>query len=212
MDYAELKSHIRISAALAVASLYGKFYVPAAVSARHIHLNTEDVMTLFGRGYRLHPVKPLMQHGQYACEETLTFQGKKGSIEKIRVLGPIRSQTQVELSLTDCFKTGVEPVIRMSGELDGTPGGTLIGPKGQIEFPYGVIVAARHLHASPAQASLLGLCDRDVIRLRQGGQRALCMENVAVRVHEDFELELHIDTDEANAGRILNGDLLEIVR
>ncbi|MEA5001906.1 MAG: phosphate propanoyltransferase [Christensenella sp.] len=207
-----MKTQIRISAISAAARLCGRFYVPAAVSNRHIHLSEKDVQTLFGRGYVLAQSKPLLQHGQYACHETLILIGKKGSIEKIRVLGPLRAQTQVELSLTDCFKTGVEPVIRMSGELAGTPGARLIGPAGEVELAGGVIVAARHIHASTSQAHMLGICDRDVVCLERHGQRAMRMDNVAVRVQDDFELELHIDTDEANAGMIVNGDLLEIVR
>ncbi len=212
MDDTRIKTQIRISAISAAAKLCGRFYVPAAVSNRHIHLSEKDMISLFGKGYVLRLSKPLVQHGQYACCETLTFTGKRGTIEKIRVLGPLRQQTQVELSLTDCFKAGVEPVVRMSGELTGTPGGKLIGPMGEVELADGVIVAARHIHASTAQAHVLGLCDRDMVSLVGRGQRGMRMDNVAVRVHDDFALELHIDTDEANAGMIANGDLLEIVR
>ena len=211
MDQA-LKRIIRFSVIDATIAATGRYYVPAAVSNRHIHLSRHDLETLFGEGAALHPQRDLAQHGQYSCTETVDFCGPKGTLHKIRVLGPLREETQLELSITDCFKTGVPPAVRMSGDIRETTGGRLVGPEGETEIAKGVIVAARHLHASPQQAEKLGLRDKDVVCLRKAGIRAITLENVEVRVRPDFELELHIDTDEANACMIANGDLVEIRR
>lgn len=189
----------------------GRKFVPVASSNKHIHLSRADVERLFGEGYKLKELRPLSQPGQFACEETLTFEGSKGQLKKMRVLGPERSETQVELAVTDCFKAGVKPVVRMSGDLAGSPGGKLIGPKGEVVLDKGVIVAARHLHMSGPQAEKFGLKNGDVIKLQKGGERPVIFDKVIVRAGKSHEMEVHVDTDEANAALIKNGDLLEII-
>lgn len=188
------------------------YYVPAAVSNRHIHLSQEALDALFGKGYSLKQMKPLSQPNQYACEEKLTYVGPKNRIEGIRILGPLRSATQVEISLTDAFSLGVKPVVRMSGDIADTPGGKLIGPNGEYDLLCGVIIAQCHLHISGEQAKWYGLKDGDLISVRKSGVRTVVFENVPVRAGDTHSLELHFDTDEANAGCIGNGDLLELVR
>lgn len=212
MDKQTLQRAVRFFTISAAATCEGRFYIPAAVSNKHLHLSKQDAERLFGAGYEFHPKKALAQHGQFACEETLDFCGPKGTLRKIRILGPMRAETQIELSVTDCYQAGITPVIRMSGDIQGTPGGRLIGPAGEITVDRGVLVAARHLHASTEQATVLRLADKETICLRKKGIRGAILQNVQVRVRPDFELELHIDTDEANACMIANGDLLEIVR
>jgi putative phosphotransacetylase len=188
------------------------YIIPAAVSNRHIHLSRDVLDILFGKGYELKQSKPLSQPGQYACEEKLTLVGSKGKIEGIRILGPVRPETQVEISVTDSFLLGIKPVIRMSGDLKDTPGGKLIGPKGEYQLQSGVIVAKCHLHASKEQAAWYGLKDGVTISLRKSGLRTVVFEDVPVRAGDSHSLEFHIDTDEANAAMIGNGDLLEMIR
>jgi len=196
---------------LSVKATTGQGFLPAAISNRHLHLSKADVDALFGTGYKLRPMKPLSQPGQYACEETVTVVGPKGKLAKVRVLGPERKETQVELSATDAVKLGVKPVVRMSGDIKNTPGCTIEGPAGSVTIPNGVIVAARHLHISDKQAAVYGLTDGAVIRVKTQGERSVVFENVVVRVNKDFDLELHFDFDEANATLMKNGDLVEIV-
>jgi len=189
----------------------GKRYVPAAVSGRHVHLCEEHIRILFGSGYALCSAKPLSQPGQFACEETVSLQGPKGTIEKVRVLAPARKETQVEISVTDSFQLGIKPVVRMSGDVAGSPGCTITGPAGRVELGQGVIVSKRHLHMSVEQAKAYGLKDGDVISVRCEGARGIILENIAVRSGDAHDLEVHLDTDEANAAMMKNGDLLEIV-
>ena len=186
-------------------------YVPAAISARHVHLCEADLLILFGKGYVLKKERELVQPGQYVCAEKVAFVGKKGRTDGIRVLGPLRGQTQVELSLTDCYKAGVLPTIRMSGALRETPGGTLVGPMGEVTLTAGVIVAARHLHLSAAQAALYGLKDGDMVDVKAAGPREVIFSNVLVRAGEGHEMELHLDTDEANAAGLFCGGLVELI-
>ncbi len=188
------------------------YFVPAAISGRHVHLCRAHIETLFGMGYKLTHMRDLVQPGQYACEEKVTLAGEKGHIEGVRVLGPARQNTQVEISMTDSYKLGVSPVVRMSGNIDGTPGCTLIGPKGEVKIECGVIVAARHLHINAAQAARYGLENGQVICVRKTGIREVVFGNVAVRAGDGHELEMHIDTDEANAAGLMCGELLEIVK
>ena len=190
----------------------GRYYVPAAASNRHIHLSQKMLEQLFGNGYTLKTMRPLSQPGQYACEEKLTLVGCKGKIESIRILGPMREETQVEISLTDSFVVGIPPVVRMSGDLNGTPGGKLIGPAGEVELRQGVIVSARHLHVSDEEALWYGIKSGDVVSVKKTGLRPATFGNVLVRAGEAHALELHIDTDEANAAVIKNGDLLELIK
>lgn len=189
----------------------GKRFVPAAASNRHIHLSQVDLEALFGKGYVLKPERALSQPGQFAAAETVTIAGAKGKIDQVRVLGPARGKTQVEILMTDAFRLGILPVVRISGDIEGTPGATIIGPAGKVELTRGVIVAQRHVHISVEQAAWLGLKDGDVVQIRKDGVRALVLENVPVRCGAGHNLELHLDMEEANAGSIKNGELLEIV-
>lgn len=185
--------------------------VPVGISNRHLHLSQEDLEVLFGPGYELTPKKDLSQPGQYAAEETVAVIGPKGSLSKVRILGPVRKQTQVEISFTDSFKLGVEPPVRDSGDLADSPGITLEGPKGRINIPEGVIVAQRHLHLHTSEADKLGLKDKEYIKVKTEGQRAVVFENVLVRVSPKYKMDLHLDTDEANAAGLKNGDLVTVL-
>ena len=189
-----------------------KYFVPAAISGRHIHVCTEDLEMLFGKGHTLTKIRSLVQPGQFACEEQLTLMGPKGKIEKIRVLGPVRKETQVELSFTDSRKLGIEALVRMSGDLAGSAGGRLIGPAGEVTLAKGVIISARHLHMSAEEALWFGLKDNDVVQVRKSGTREIVFGNVAVRAGEGHALQMHIDTDEANAAGMACGELLQLLR
>jgi putative phosphotransacetylase len=184
------------------------YYVPVGVSNRHAHLNERDLEILFGKGHSLTPMKDLSQPGQFACEEKVTLVGKKGKIEGIRVLGPVRKQTQVEISLTDSYVVGIKPRVKMSGDLQDSSGGVLVGPQGEIQLENGVIISARHIHMSPEQADAWGLKDGDRVKIKKDGERAIVFEEVVVRSGAGHHLDFHIDTDEANAGGIKNGEML----
>ncbi|AGL49298.1 propanediol utilization phosphotransacylase [Thermotoga maritima MSB8] len=182
------------------------------VSNRHVHLSREDLETLFGEGYELTPVKELRQPGQYAAKETVTIVGPKGAIENVRVLGPVRKETQVEISRTDAFRLGVRPPVRDSGDLEGTPGIVIIGPNGILVKEKGVIIAKRHIHMHPKDAEYYGVKDKDIVKvIVESGDRRLIFDDVLIRVREDFALEFHVDTDEANAAMLNTGDLVYIV-
>lgn len=190
----------------------GSKYVPVGISARHVHLSITDIERLFGPGYQLTPFKPLVQPGQFAAREQVTLVGPRGQIAKVRILGPARADTQIEVSLTDAMKLGVKNCpVRMSGDLSGTPGLKIVGPKGEIEAPSGVIAAARHLHLSDAQAQAYGVHNGQVVSVRVTGPRPCLLEHVVCRCGDAHELELHVDTDEANALCLSNGDLVELV-
>jgi putative phosphotransacetylase len=188
-----------------------KCYVPAAGSNRHIHVSAQDLETLFGKGYALKPERALSQPGQFAAAEMVSIVGPKGRIDQVRVLGPARGKTQVEILTADAFKLGISPVVRISGDIEGTPGATVIGPAGSVTLACGVIVAMRHVHISTEQAAWLELQNGDLVSIRKDGVRALVFENVPVRCGEGHNLELHLDLEEANAGGIKNGELLEIL-
>lgn len=183
-----------------------RFEVNIGVSNRHIHLSQENLETLFGAGYRLKKRKDLSQPGQYAAEESLEVIGPKGRLEGVRILGPVRKEAQVEISVSDSIKLGVEPLIRDSGDLDNTPGITLAGPNGILELKKGVIIARRHLHLDPVTAAELGLADKDVITAYLRTERPIRLEGIGVRVNEQYAADLHIDTDEANAALAKTGD------
>lgn len=183
-----------------------RFEVNIGVSNRHIHLSQADLWTLFGEGYELKKMKDLSQPGQYAAEETLDVIGPKGKIERVRILGPVRKETQVELSVSDSVKLGVEPPIRDSGDIENTPGITLAGPNGKLELKKGVIIAKRHLHLDPVSAAEMGLKDRDVITAYLKTERPIKLESIGVRVSDQYAVDLHIDMDEANAALAKNGD------
>ena len=175
------------------------------VSAHHIHLTQEHVDALFGGGYQLTPHADLSQPGQFACKEQLAIVGPKGRIEHVRVLGPTRKYTQVEIAMTEQFKLGIQPPIRESGDIDGTPGCTLEGPAGRIQISRGVICALRHVHMTPEDALRYGVRDKSVVRVRIDGDRELVFGDVLVRVDPSFTLAMHIDTDEANAANVKTG-------
>lgn len=180
--------------------------VPIGVSNRHVHVSKEAYAVLFGQDELTKKVD-LKQPGQYAANETVTLVGPKGSIEKVRILGPFRNDTQVEISLTDSFTLGVPGVIRESGDLRETPGITLLGPKGKLTISQGVIVAHRHIHMHPDDAKRMGVIDKERVTVTVHGERELTFSNVIIRVSPKFALEMHIDVDEANAGRIKNNDI-----
>ena len=185
--------------------------VVCGVSARHLHLSQKDLDILFGEGSCLTSFKDLGQPGQYACDEKVNFVGPKNAIKNVRVLGPLRKQTQIEISLTDCITLGIKAPVRDSGNLVGSAPILLEGPKGSIELAEGVIVAMRHVHFHPDDAAPYGIKDKDIIRLKTNGNpRSLTFENVLARVAPNFALEFHVDTDEANAAGLKSGDLVEI--
>lgn len=175
------------------------------VSNHHVHLCEADMVRLFGEGYELHPMKPLTQPGQFAAEETVAVVGPKGMIENVRILGPLRAETQVELAATEARQAGITALVRASGELEGTGGCILLGPNGFISIDHGVICAATHLHLHTTEAEPLGIKDRDLVDVfisSPGCNKAGCVFNVPVRVGEGHAKDLHIDTDEANAFKI----------
>ena len=174
--------------------------IPIETSARHIHVSKDDFEKLFGEGAELTIVHELSQPGQYLCKERLTVVGPKGKFENVAILGPFRKETQVELSMTDTRKIGVPGVIRQSGHIDDTPGCTLIGPNGSIEIEKGIIVAKRHIHMTPLEASRARVKDNDeVFVITESYERGLIFADVVVRVSPSFRLAMHVDTDEANA-------------
>ena len=181
--------------------------IPVEISAHHVHLAQADVEALFGPGHQLTPMHELSQPGQFACEEQVHLVGPKGRIAKVRVLGPTRKETQVEIAMTEQFKLGVQPPIRQSGDLAGTPGITLEGPYGSTVIERGVVCAQRHIHMSPEDALRFRVRDNYVVRVRVEGERELIFGDVVVRVNPNFRLAMHIDTDEGNAGNLKTGML-----
>lgn len=174
--------------------------IPIETSARHIHITETDFKTLFGADTKLTYIKELSQPGQYACKERLTVVGPKGRFENVVILGPFRSATQIEISVTDARKLGLPSVIRQSGDLVETPGCTLIGPAGQIELQEGVIVAKRHIHMTPIDAIRSHVKDNDIVFvITTSYERSLIFSDVVVRVSPSYRLAMHVDTDEANA-------------
>lgn len=187
--------------------------VPVGVSNRHIHLSVDDAETLFGKGYQLTPLKDLSQPGQFACKETLTIVGPSlRPIENVRVLGPVRKASQVEISRTDSFTLKVKPPVRESGDIAGSAPITIIGPKGVVQLKEGCIIANRHIHMSTAEGAQFGLADGDYVDVETRGERRTKFYDVQVRVNKDFRLEMHIDTDDANAAGIGNGAKVKIVK
>ncbi len=178
--------------------------VPIGISNRHLHLSQQDLEALFGAGASLSVMKDLSQPGQFAANETVDLIGPKGSIEKVRILGPVRKQTQVEVSGTDCRKLGIKAVVRDSGQLSGAEEIRIRGPKGEIDVKEAAIVASRHLHLSTAQAEQWCLKDGQKVSIKVDGERPVTFEDVTVRVNPNYEMDFHIDLDEANA--VLGGN------
>ena len=186
--------------------------IPVGISNRHIHLCREDVDRLFGQGYELTKLKAISQPGQFACKECLTICGPRGVIEKVRVLGPIRPRTQVEILAGDNFKLGIKAPLRLSGDIGSSAGITIIGPAGTVIIREGVIVAKRHIHMSLEEASAYGVCNGQIVSLAVDGERAGVMNNVIIRVDEKGSLECHIDTEEANAFSIQSDTKLKLIK
>lgn len=169
------------------------------VSARHCHLSLSDLNKLFGKDHKLKAIKNLSEPGEFAAKETITIKTKGGQIDNLRIVGPIRKQTQVELSMTDCRRLKINPPIKVSGNLQGSLGATLIGPKGSVKIKEGVIIAKRHLHCNPAQAKKLNLKNGQSVSVKTLGERSVTFHDIEVRVRDDFDLSVHLDTDEGNA-------------
>lgn len=188
------------------------FMVPIGVSARHIHLTQEHVEALFGQGYQLTKKKELMG-GQFASNETVTIVGLKlRAIENVRILGPVRSKSQVEISATDAIKLGIKAPIRESGNVEGSAPIAVVGPKGALYLKEGCIVAMRHIHMSPKDAQAAGVHDGDIVSVKADNERGTIFNHVKIRVHDSFTLEMHIDTDEANAAKISTGQTVSILK
>ena len=182
-------------------------------SARHVHVTTQDLETLFGKGYQLTPKKDLSQPGQFACEERIDVVGPKRALSGVSILGPVRPASQVEISLTDARSIGVTAPIRESGDIAGSGACKLVGPAGEVELTEGVIVAKRHIHMTPADAAKFDVKDKDVVRVRiDSDGRALEFGDVVVRVSEKFALAMHIDTDESNAAGVTPGTMGTLIK
>jgi putative phosphotransacetylase len=186
--------------------------VPVGISNRHLHVSQEHLEILFGKGHELTPTKPLSQPGQFACEETVNLIGPKSTLSKVRILGPVRPNTQVEVSKTDSFTLGANPPVRDSGALSGSASIIIEGPAGKVEIKEGLVIAQRHLHLHTDEAKELGLNDKDWISLKFEGERGLTFDRVLVRAHPNFAKDFHLDTDEANAAGLSNGMLGTIIR
>ena len=175
------------------------YTLPIGISARHIHLSEKDITSVFGNGYNLSVFKNLSQPGQFAANDTVEIIGPKGKITNVRILGPARENTQVEVSVSDCRKLGIEPMVRASGDIKNSPSIKIKGPAGEIEIPYGVIVAERHIHFSEYDAKWFNVKDGDLVKVKILSLKSGVLDNVIVRVNRAYRLELHIDTDDANA-------------
>jgi putative phosphotransacetylase len=194
------------------ASPKGRILIPVGISGRHLHLTPEVLESLFGRGYRLEVYRELSQPGEFASQAKVTIVGPSGkTVENVRVLGPPRKFTQVELSRSDGLRLGIDLPIRRTGDLSGTPGLMLVGPKGTVSLSEGAICATRHIHMAPEEAGRFGLHDGQLVRARVTGERGLVFDNVLVRVSERFALDFHLDTDDASAAGLDNGSLVEVI-
>lgn len=188
------------------------FPVPVGVSARHLHLTQEHVEVLFGKGYQLTKKKELMG-GQYATNEMVTIVGLKlRAIENVRILGPVRSHSQVEISATDAVRLGIKAPVRESGNIAGSAPIAIVGPKGAVYLEEGCIIAMRHIHMSPQDAKAAGVSDGEIVSVKAGDERGTVFDQVKIRVNDSFTLEMHIDTDEANASGISTGQTVTIMK
>ena len=176
--------------------------IPVEVSARHIHLCQKDLEKLFGQGYELKKIRQLSQPADFACEEILAIKNNSHILENVRIIGPLREQTQVEISRTDAISLGVNPPVRLSGDLSGSEGFTLIGSEGEAELEEGLIIAKSHLHCRTEEAKELGLKNGDIISIKIEEERPITFHDIKVRVRDDYKLCLHLDTDEGNAAGI----------
>jgi putative phosphotransacetylase len=213
-DFARLGEEVarRVKERLAPTGGAKGIRVPVGVSGRHVHVTREVVEALFGRGHQLTPMKDLTQAREFAARETVTLVGPRGTaLEGVRVLGPTRPYTQIELARSDGLRLGLDLPVRKTGDLGGTPGLTVVGPAGTVVLTQGAIRATRHVHVGPDDAIRLGLRDGQVMRARVGGPRALVLGNVLIRVREGFVLDFHLDTDDANAAGLETGSLVELL-
>lgn len=192
-----------------VQSVVKRLFVELEASGRHVHVTKEQALTLFG--HPLTPKRPLSQPGQYLAEERVTVIGPKGEFENVAVLGPERREAQVEISLTDGRTLGIAPPVRLSGDVAGSPGAVLVGPRGRVELTQGVVAAQRHIHLTPEDAARFGVRDKQVVKLQALTDRPLTFSDVAVRVSPEFASFAHLDYDEANACGFRKGDLGRIV-
>ena len=192
-----------------VEALTRRLFVPIEASGRHVHLTREQALALFG--HPLTPKRPLSQPGQYLSNERVTVVGPKGEFQNVAVLGPERKEAQVEISLTDGKTLGIDAPIRQSGDVTGTPGAVLTGPRGRVELKQGVIAAQRHIHLTPEEGARFGVKDKQVVKLQTYTSRPVLFEDVLVRIHPDFSAAVHLDYDEANACGFSAGDLGRIL-
>jgi len=186
--------------------------IPIGISNRHIHLSQLDLEQLFGSGYQLTKLKDLKQPGQYASKEMVTIAGPKGCFTNVRVLGPARSHSQVEISKSDNFALGIKAPVRESGDIKNSAALTVIGPRGTVNMESKVIVSKRHIHMTPSDAVHFRVCDKEEVWVKTTGERAAVLGEVVVRVHEQFRLECHLDMDEANAISVRDDDYVEIYK
>lgn len=187
-----------------------RIFVEMEASGRHVHVTKAQALALFG--HALTPKRPLSQPGQYLANERVTVIGPKGQFENVAVLGPERKDAQVELSMTDARVLGIAAPVRLSGDIANTPGATLVGDQGTVKLDTGVLIAKRHIHMTPEDASAMQVKDKQVVRLQTYSNRPLVFDDVVVRVSPDFQTRVHLDYDEANACGFVNGDLGRILQ
>jgi propanediol utilization protein len=187
-----------------------RIFVEVEASGRHVHVTKEQALTLFG--HDLTPVRELSQPGQYLAKERVTVIGPKGEFRNVAVLGPARKAAQVEISITDGRALGIDPPVRLSGRVEGSPGAVLVGSHGQVSLNEGVICAQRHIHMTPEDGARLGIRDGDAVKLKVYSKRPVIFEQVPVRISKDFQTRVHLDFDEANACGFQNGDLGRILQ
>ena len=187
--------------------------IPVGVSARHAHVSQEHLDVLYGKGHQLTTLAPLYQPGAFAAKETLTVVGRRmRSIEGVRILGPARDYTQVELARTDAIRLGLDPPIRDSGDLTGSEPISLIGPAGSVYLNEGAICATRHVHMTPQIATSFGVEEGDLLKVRISGERALTLENIRPKISSSYVLQMHFDTDDSNAAGLRGGEAVELLR
>ena len=214
IDRAAIEQIVRELVLKQVGGPPGKSELVVSVSARHVHLTDEHVETLFGPGHKLTPMKELYQDGFYAAEETVMVvgPGRRRMLPTVRILGPTRPRSQVELAFTDGISLGIDLPVRQSGKIDGTPGCVLVGPAGVVELKEGVIRAERHVHMSPKDAAFYGVTSGSRMRLRVVSSCTTTFEDVLVRAEEKIKLEVHLDTDEGNAADIDHASSVELLK
>lgn len=187
--------------------------IPVGISGRHVHVTKEHLEILFGAGHELTPLKDLSQPGQYAADEKVDLISPEGKVlSGVRILGPVRPASQVEISQSDAIRYKFNAPVRSSGNIKGSGAATLVGPKGSVELSEGVIIADRHIHFSVEEAQAFGVKDRDVVSIKVGGTKPGILDQVLCRVHENFRLDCHLDTDDGSAFLLKNGDLVELVK